>query len=85
MDDNFEQVANKIIPLTKVKTIITEWHESSNFNFLSFQILLIDDDPVLNFDDFKVNTVWSFLLDCWLSLWEKSWIFSLLQLYTLYM
>ena len=31
---------------------------------LSFQILLIDDDPVLNFEDFKVNTVWSFLLHC---------------------
>ena len=36
MDDNFEQ----IIPLSKMKMIITEWHESSNFYFPFFSNII---------------------------------------------
>lgn len=64
MDNNFQEVANKIIPLSKRKTTKPNDTKAVTSTSLSFQILLIDDDPVLNFDDFKVNTVCSFLLDC---------------------
>ena len=40
MDNNFEQVANKIIPLSKMKMILTEWHESSNFYFPFFSNII---------------------------------------------